>query len=102
MKKGTVQILSFVGGVTLAAVVVGVTLSKNSKIRGEIESQINSVLKTTRLVVDAYKNVASKSKAAANLITNDPTQRMASEEEAISQQQAQTSREWDAVEAKRV
>ena len=98
MKKGTAQVLSFVSGLTIAAVVIGITLSRSPRLRGEIENQVNGVLNTTRSVVDAYKSVASKSKAVANLITNDPIQKTASEEAAASKQTEQINNDWDFVE----
>lgn len=98
MKRSTVQILSFLSGLTLAAVVIGVTLSRNDSLRNEVESQINSVLKTTRTVVDSYKSVASKSKTAVSLIKNDPDILSASDEAEANQQAQEVSNQWDAVE----
>ncbi|MDR1358682.1 MAG: hypothetical protein LBJ48_04950 [Coriobacteriales bacterium] len=99
MKKATVQALSFVSGLTLAVVVVGVTISKSPSLRGEVENQIRTVLKTTRTLVDAYKNLASKSKIAVNLIKNEPGEATATEEAAAAHQNTQTNSQWDAVEA---
>ena len=100
MKKSTIQILSFVSGLTLAAVVVGVTISKSPGIRAEIEKQANSVLKTTRSLVDAYKSIAGKSKSAASLISNDAGDKSAKETSGPSVEQARADSQWDAVEAK--
>ncbi|MDR1088412.1 MAG: hypothetical protein LBL23_03995 [Coriobacteriales bacterium] len=99
MKKSTVQVLSFVSGLTLAVVVVGITISKSASLRSEIEDQIRSVLKTTRTLVDTYKNLASKSKTAVKLIKNEPGETTATDEAAAAQQNAHTNSQWDAAEA---
>ena len=99
MKKSTMQLMSFVSGLTLAAVVIGVTLSKSPALRGEIESQLNTILKTTRVVVDSYKRVATKSKSAANLIRNDADVMTEREEAEINKHAKETNSMWDAMEA---
>lgn len=98
MKKSTVQTLSFLSGLTLAAVVIGVTLNKSPSLRNEIETQINSVLKTTRALVNSYKSVASKSKTAVSLIKNDPDILSANDETEVTQQTQEIKSQWDAVE----
>lgn len=98
MKKGTVQVLSFVSGLTLAAVVIGVTISKSPALRGEIESQLSSVLRTTRGVVDAYKSLGSKSKAAINLVRPDSGAKTAEEKMAEAEQNARVNQLWEEVE----
>ncbi|MCL2528771.1 MAG: hypothetical protein FWE41_00295 [Coriobacteriia bacterium] len=99
MNKTTVQVISFVSGLTIAAVVLGVTISKNQNIRNEIESQISSVLKTTRSLVDSYKSLASKSKTAASLIKSDAGEKSARDEAAEEEAQAQIDIQWDNLEA---
>jgi hypothetical protein len=99
MKKRTVQTLSFISGLTLAAVVVGVTLSKSPGLRGEIEHQINSVLKSTRTLVNAYKSVVSKSKVAVNLVKNDVDPQGSGGEE-TARQTAELDNQWNAAEAR--
>lgn len=98
MKKSTVQTLSFLSGLTLAAVVIGVTLNKSPSLRNEIETQINSVLKTTRALVNSYKSVASKSKTAVSLIKNDPDILSVNDETEVTQQTQEIKSQWDAVE----
>lgn len=99
MKKGTVQILSFVSGLTLAAVVVGVTLSKNKALCNEIENQVTSVLKTTRSMVEVYKSIATKSKKAAALVKNDPSNKTVLQEAAEKTVDQQVVSQWDAIES---
>ena len=99
MKKGTVQVVSFLSGLTLAAVILGVTINKSSTIRNEIESQITSVLKTTRLMVDAYRSIASKSKAAATIIKGEPGEKTKREETAEVEAKEQANNQWNSVEA---
>lgn len=99
MKKSTMQILSFLSGLTLAAVVIGVTLSKSPSLRGEVENQLNTVLKTTRVVVDSYKSVASKSKTAVGFIRSDAevmTEQAVAEAE---QHKQDINSQWESVEA---
>jgi len=98
MKKATVQVLSFLSGLTLAAVILGVTISKSESIRNEIENQISTVLKTTRSVVDAYKSIASKSKTAASFIKSDSKEKDLKSEAAEHEARAQIDGQWDAVE----
>jgi len=98
MKKGTVQVISFLSGLTLAAVILGVTINRSEAIRNEIENQMNSVLKTTRSLVDAYKSIASKSKTAASFIKSDSGEKSTREEAAEEEARAQVSSQWDAVE----
>ena len=97
MKKSTKQALSFLSGLTLAAVVIGVTINNNPAIRKEIESQFESVLKTTRSLVDAYKSLASKSKTAATFIKSKPGEKTADEEAVQAEASAQLNNQWDAV-----
>ena len=99
MKNTTVRVISFVSGLTIAAVVLGITISKNQKIRNEIESQINSVLKTTRSLVDAYKSLGSKSKTAASFIKSDSGEKNVKGDAAEEEVKAQIDIQWDAVEA---
>ena len=96
MKKSTIQVLSFLSGLTLAAVVVGVTIAKSATLRSEIENQLNSCLKTTRTLVDAYKSVTAKSKTAVNLIKKD-TGESPETEEAVAEQVAKINDQWDAL-----
>lgn len=98
MKKSTVQALSFLSGLTLAAVVIGVTLSKSPSLRTEIENQLNSVLKTTKKVVNSYKSVASKSKTAVGLIKNDPDLFDDEYNEESLLQAQEINDQWDAAE----
>lgn len=99
MKRGTIQVLSFISGLTLAAVVIGVTLSKSPSLRNEVESQAKSVLKTTRTLVDSYKSVVSKSKMAVNLVKNDPKDTALNKDSEAERQSADLENQWDAVEA---
>ena len=99
MKKATIQVISFVSGLTLAAVIIGVTITKNESIRNEIENQINSVLKTTRSLVDAYKSIASKSKTAANLIKSDTGEKNTRGATAEEEARVLINSQWDAVES---
>lgn len=99
MKKGTVQALSFLSGLTLAAVVIGITLSKSPGLRNEIESQIDSILKTTRSLVNTYKGVASKSKTAVNMIKKNPEGVAADVAAEAAQQAADANNEWDVLES---
>ena len=99
MKKTTVQVISFVSGLTAAAVVLGITISKNEKIRNEIENQINSVLKTTRSLVDAYKSLASKSTTAASFIKSDAGEKNSKDDAAEEEAKAQIDIQWDTIEA---
>lgn len=99
MRRGTVKVLSFMSGLVLAAVVIGTTINKSPALRSEIENQINTVLKTTRSLIDAYKSIGSKSKAAVGLIKNEPGGRTAGEEAAAVEQAAQIEEQWDAVES---
>lgn len=101
MKRSTVQVLSFMSGLTLAAVVIGVTLARSPSLRNEIENQVNSVLKTTRSLVNSYKSVASKSKTAVNLIKSDPEVRAESASAEAEQQAYEVNSQWDAVESSR-
>ena len=98
MKKTTIQVISFISGLTLAAVIIGVTITKNQAIRNEIENQINSVLKTTRNVVDAYKSIASKSTAAASFIKSDTGEKNTKKEAAEEETRAKLNKLWSAVE----
>jgi len=98
MKKTTVKVISFLSGLTLAAVILTVTINNSPKIRNEIESQINSVLKTTRSLVDTYKSVASKSKSAASLLKGDKGEKTLSEEAAEKEANALVDSQWDAIE----
>ena len=91
MKKATKQVLSFVSGLTLAAVVVGVAIGKSPSLQNEIENQLNSVLKTSRSLIDAYKKFATRSKVAVNLIKTD--REAATGNEAAEKIDSQ----WDAV-----
>ena len=99
MKKGTIQVISFISGLTLTAVVVGVTISKSPSIRKEIESQLNSCLKATRALADTYKSVASKTKSAVNLIKKDAGEKTEKETAAEEEVREQVSSQWNAVEA---
>ena len=99
MKKSTAQTLSFLSGLTLASVIIGVTISKSPAVRNEIENQLKSVLKTTRSLVDAYKSIVFKSKTAASFIKTDAGEKTAAEEAAAADARVQTSNQWDAVEA---
>ncbi len=98
MKKGTLQVLSFLGGLTLAAVTISVVLSKNPTLRKEIENQVTSVVKTTRSLVDAYKNIASKSQTVAGFIKSDAGEKSASTKAAEAEESKQVSTQWDTVE----
>jgi len=97
MKKSTIQVLSFVSGLTIAAVVIGVTISKSPSLQAEIEHQVNSCLKATRSLVDIYKSLVSKSKTATSLIKTESGESIESEE-AAAEQASQVNDQWDAVE----
>ena len=99
MKNSTVQVLSFISGLTLAPVVIGVTISKSPGLKNEIESQLNTILKTTRALVDAYKSVASKSKTAVSLIKNDAGDMTPEQQSAAEEQKKHIDSQWDVAEA---
>lgn len=99
MKKETVQVLSFLSGLTLAAVVIGVVLSKSPSLLSEIESQADSVLKTTRSLVNTYKGLATKSKTAVNMIKKDPEMLSANEESEALRHASATNSQWDILES---
>ncbi|MDR2035827.1 MAG: hypothetical protein LBP91_04045 [Coriobacteriales bacterium] len=98
MKKSTIQALSFLSGLTLAAVIIGITVNRSATLRTELEHQMSSVLKTTGSLVDAYKSLAHKSKTAATLIQTDSGEKTAKEQADEAAEQAQISSQWDAVE----
>jgi len=99
MEKNTVQLISFLSGLTITAVVIGVTISKSPKIRGEIESQLNTCLKATRTMSDAYKNLAFRSRTASSFITNDAGEKTPREEAAETEAAERANSQWDTVEA---
>ncbi len=98
MKKPTVRILSFTAGLALAAVVIGVALTKNPALRREVDNQVASVLKATRSLTDTYKNAASKAKAASSLIKKEPEDRAAADAVAAAREEEKLAAQWDAVE----
>ena len=99
MKKSTLRAISFISGLTLTAVVVGVTISKNPKIRSEIENQINSCLKATRTMVDAFAGIARKTKTATSLIKGDSGGKTPREAAAEAEVKRHINNQWDTVEA---
>ncbi|MCL2807850.1 MAG: hypothetical protein FWD27_06820 [Coriobacteriia bacterium] len=98
MKKSTAKVLSFIGGMVLASVVIGVTISKSPTIRNEIEGQINSVLKTTKTMVESYKTAATKTKTAIDLIKGSSEEKQARDLVAEKREAEQISDQWDAIE----
>ena len=102
MNKNTIQVLSFVSGLTLASVVIGVTLCKSDTLRNEIENQLSTVLKTTKSLVNAYKGLASKSKTAATFIRGESAETTRGESGATSEHKDKLGSKWDAIEASMV
>jgi len=95
MKKNTIKALSFLSGLSLAVVVVGITIYNSPAIKNEIESQIGTVLKATRALVDAYSNFSAKSKAATNFMKTDNTNKTAATEADEQAARQQTNSQWD-------
>ena len=50
---------SFVGGLVISSVIVGVLLAKNDKLRVEVEEQVTSLLKTTKNALSHLQQVVS-------------------------------------------
>jgi hypothetical protein len=72
MKKNTIQVLSFLSGLTIAAVAVGVTVSKNQSIRNEIENQLNNILGITKPLLSTLKGfIANANNANSAYIKAD-------------------------------
>lgn len=98
MKKNTIKVLSFLGGLSIAAVVVGVTIYNNPSIKNEIENQLTTVLKATRALVDAYNNLSSKSRVATSFIKTDSSDKAPDAEAKEQEARVQANSQWDEVE----
>jgi hypothetical protein len=60
MSEKETKILSFVGGLVFFTVVAGVLISQDDKIREEIKEQANSLLKTSKKVLQQLQYVVTK------------------------------------------
>jgi hypothetical protein len=92
MNKNTAQALSFISGLTIAAVAVGVTVSKNRAIRTEIETQLNNVLSITKPLLFAIKGVAVSAGKAGN-IANSAADKTANQ--APNAEEIELNSQWD-------
>ena len=70
--------LSVIGAVLFFAVVVGVTIARNDKMRKEIEDQVQRFLKSSKKVLNQYEyfagrigNISSELKSAKKTSTNE-------------------------------
>jgi len=64
-------LLSFVGGVLVTSVVLGIIVAKNEQVRQEIEELIQAVVKSGRETIVQYQGVVSGINDIRALIQND-------------------------------
>ncbi|MDR3052290.1 MAG: hypothetical protein LBU48_00310 [Coriobacteriales bacterium] len=69
--KKTTKILSFVGGLLIFSVIVGVAVNNNESIKKEVERQITGFLGTSKKLLGCYEGVTQKLSEVSRLLKND-------------------------------
>ena len=59
MGNKQVKAASFIGGLVISSIIVGVLLAKNDMIRVEVEEQVTSLLKTTKNAIGNLQRIVS-------------------------------------------
>jgi hypothetical protein len=59
-KQARVEALSLLGGIVFFSVVVGIAVSRNERVKAEIDSQIKGFLETTRKALSQYQQLIQK------------------------------------------